>query len=149
MFELTLWKDQEMRKFRRDMDHLFDRMCNGFGFSGLPRAFVNLPRFDLSETEDAVTLEAQVPGVDPDHLEISVTPDTLTLKGRGRKESREERAGGEWVERRYGSFSRKLRLPCRIRPDDVEASYGNQVLKIVMPKSRPERPRDVRVKVMK
>jgi HSP20 family protein len=149
MFELTLWKDQEMRKFRQDMDRLFDRMCNGFGFSALPREFVNLPRFHLSQTEDTVTLEVETPGVDPDDLEISVTADTLILKGRKREESRDESREEKWVKGRYDAFSRALRLPCKIKPDEVEASYGNQVLKIVMPKSRPEQPRDVRVKVRK
>lgn len=149
MFELTLWKDQEMKKLRQDMDRLFDRMWSGFGFSGLPAEFAEVPRLEMSEAGDALTLEAKLQGMDPEDIEISVTTDSLTISGRKTEESRDKSGERGRVERRYGSFSRTMRLPCKVKAEEVEASYGNGILKIVLPKSRPEQPRGVRVKVKK
>ena len=95
MFELSHWKEQEMKRLRRDMDRLFDRMCNGFGFSGIPRDFVNLPRLEMAEADDMIVLEAQIPGIDPDQLEVSVTAQTLTIKGRLQAQSEKDAAGGD------------------------------------------------------
>ena len=147
MFELTHWKEQEMRRLRRDMDRLFDRMFNGFGFSGLPRELVNLPRLEMSETDDTIVLEAGVPGVDPDDLEVSVTSRTLTLKGRLQSLSEKDAHGGTRVAQRYGSFARKIRLPVPVKTDDVDATYRDGVLTIVLVKRTPESPQGVRVKI--
>jgi len=149
MFELTLWKDQEMKKLRRDMDRLFDRMWSGFGFSALPAEFAQVPRMEITEADDALTLEAEIQGMKPEDLEISVTADSLTIQGRKTEESRDESGERKRVERRYGSFSRTVRLPCKVNAERVEATYGNGVLKIVLPKSRPEPPRGVKVKIKK
>jgi HSP20 family protein len=149
MFELTHWKDQEMKRMRRDMDRLFDRMFNGFGFSALPREFVNLPRLEMSETDDTLTLEAEIPGVDPDHLDVSVTSRTLTLKGRLQAHREKETPEGTRVERRYGSFSRTIRLPGNVETENVDATFRDGVLRIVLTKRRPEGPRGVPVKIKK
>jgi HSP20 family protein len=149
MFELTHWKDQEMKRLRRDMDRLFDRMCNGFGFSGLPREFVHLPRLEMAEADDTLILKAEIPGVDPDNLEVSVTAQTLTIKGNQQTRSEKDSPGGTRMERRYGSFSRTVRLPVKVDTNAVEATYRKGILNIVLVKQKPEGPRGVRVKIKK
>ncbi|MBW1787232.1 MAG: Hsp20/alpha crystallin family protein [Deltaproteobacteria bacterium] len=149
MFELTHWKDQEMKRLRRDMDRLFDRMFTGFVFSTLPTEFVNLPRLEMTEADDTVTLKAEIPGVDPDQLEVSVTAQTLTIKGRLQAGNEKETPRGTRMERRYGSFSRTIRLPAKVDTDGVDATYRKGVLKIVLVKRRPEGRHGVRVKIKK
>lgn len=93
------------------------------------------PPMDITETEDKVRVMADLPGINPEELDISISDNILTVRGE-KKEEREEQ--GEYpysAERRYGSFSRSIDLPCSVDPNQVNANYHNGVLKIEMQKS--------------
>jgi HSP20 family protein len=147
MSELILWKDKEMTKLRRDMDRLFNRFCYGFGVPFFPDDFSGAPAFNLSETEDDLILEAKLPGMKPKDMDISVTEDTLSIKGEIREESVKEGARYQTVERRSGSFSRTIPLPCKVKIDDINATYKDGMLKITMPKWESDATRGVQIKV--
>jgi HSP20 family protein len=144
---LTLWKDQEIDRMRRDMDRLFARLLDDFGMPRLPRIIRRVPTLDLSETENNLIIRAEIPGINPEDLDISVTEDQLHIKGAMKQESVREGDTYHRVERRYGSFSRDVQLPCRVMKEDVEATYREGILTIVMPKCTPEPARPFRVKV--
>jgi HSP20 family protein len=144
---LTLWKDQEIERMRRDMDRLFAKLWDDFGMPRFPRIIRRVPALDLSETEQNLIIRAEIPGIDPEDLDISVTEDQLHIKGVMKQESVREGDTYHRVERRYGSFSRDVQLPCRVMKEDVEATYREGILTIVMPKCTPEPARPFRVKV--
>ena len=147
MPELIVWKNKRMDKLRRDMDRICTKVCDEFGIPLFLETTAELPSIDVSETEDSVVLRAEVPGINPEDLDISITDDTLRISGEKRQERVEEEGGIKRTERRYGSFSRTLQLPCRIDLDDVKATYREGILNIVMPKCKPEQAREIKVKV--
>lgn len=93
------------------------------------------PRLDLRETDSAIQVTADLPGVDKDNIEVSVQGDRLII--RGEKRSEDERREGNYyqVERSYGSFHRQVWLPAEVNPDKVEANYKDGVLTIDLPKT--------------
>jgi HSP20 family protein len=147
MPELTIWTNQEIDKLRRDMDRLFARLRDDFAAPLFPRITRYVPSLDLSETEDDLIIKAEIPGINPEDVDISVTQDTVDIKGEMKQEFVDEREDYHTMERRYGSFSRSLQLPCRVVVEDVEATYRNGVLQIVMPKCKPEPGRACKVKI--
>jgi HSP20 family protein len=147
MTELILWKEKEMTKMRRDMDRLFNRFFYDFGLPLPPDDRAGAPAFNLSETEDDLVLEAKLPGMKPEDMDVSVTEDTLSIKGQIRQETVEENAHYQRLERRSGSFSRKIPLPCKVKVDDIHATYKDGVLKVTMPKCLDDKARGVQIEV--
>ena len=144
---LIPWKNQEINKFRRDIDRLFDRMWDEFRMPLSLRIVRGVPSIDLSETEEELIIKAEIPGINPEDLDISVTDDTLTIKGETKQEIIEEKEDHHRTERQYGSFSRSLQLPCRIMAEDVKATYKKGILSITMPKCKADTTQGVKVKV--
>jgi HSP20 family protein len=147
MHELTLWKKQEIDRLRKDMDSLFRRFRKEFG---LPPSFLEFAEtfsMDLSETESTLTVKAELPGIKPDDIHISVTDNTLTLKGETQEGSVEKSENYQRIERSSRSFSRTLTLPCRIKTEEVKATYKDNTLRIVLPKCAPKEARGVTVEI--
>lgn len=144
---LTIWKNQEIDKLRRDIDRLFARLRDDFGMPHFPRIARDVPSIDLLETEDDLIIKAEIPGIDPKDLDIFITGDILNIKGEMKQEFIEESEDYHQVERRYGSFSRTIHLPCRVMIEDVDATYKKGILNIVMPKCKPETARALKIKL--
>ncbi len=144
---LIVWKNQEIDRLRRDMDRLLARFWDDFGVPFFPRATRETFALELSETEDTLVLRAEIPGINPDDLEVSVTDDILTIKGDLRQDLVTEEEDYERRERRYGFFSRTIQLPCKVLMDDAKATYKDGVLSIVLPKCKPESRRGIKIKV--
>lgn len=147
MPELIIWKNERMDKLRKDMDRLCTRVCDEFGIPLFLETAREVPSIDISETEDSLILRAEVPDIKPEDLDISITDDTLSIRAETKHELVEEGGGYYKRERSYGSLSRTLQLPCRINMDDVKATYEKGVLNIVMPKCKPEKAREIKIKV--
>src|SRR5688572_9764230 len=88
---------------------------------GWPRGFV--PRVDVQEKDDVMTVTAELPGVEEKDLDISVDHGSLVIRGEKRSEHREESEGRTMVERTYGSFQRTIPLPGNVDPEKVEATF--------------------------
>jgi HSP20 family protein len=123
--------------FRREVDRMFDEFFAGFGrrTPGSPSAWsAPTPSMDLAENGNEIVVTAEMPGLDEKDFEITVSGDVLTLKGE-KKAEREQRDGdGYYMERRFGSFSRSVRLPFDVEDEKVEATYQKGVLTIRVPK---------------
>jgi HSP20 family protein len=107
---------------------------------------VNMP-LNVSETEDAFIVEAVVPGVKPEDLDITLQDNVLTLSAETRHE---EQTGGKQasfhrVERRYGRMSRTIGLPTQVKADAVQATLENGVLHLEIPKAEEVKPRKISV----
>jgi len=144
---LIIWKNQEINKLRRDMDRLFSRLWDDFGMPHFTRPSRNIPFIDLSETEDDLILKAEIPGLNPEDLDIYITDDILTIKGEMKQELVKEGENYHRMERRYESFSRSIQLPCRVMIEDVEATHREGILTIIMPKCKPEITQKVKIKI--
>ncbi len=144
---LIIWKNQEINKLRRDMDRLFSRLWDDFGMPHFTRPSRNIPFIDLSETEDDLILKAEIPGLNPEDLDIYITDDILTIKGEMKQELVKEGENYHRMERRYESFSRSIQLPCRVMIEDVEATYREGIVTIIMPKCKPEITQKVKIKI--
>lgn len=121
--------------FRRDVDRVFDDFFTGFGSSALRSwsGSVN-PTIDATETEKDVVITAELPGLDEKDFEVTLTGDLLTIKGEKKSEHEERNGGSYYAERRFGSFSRSLRLPFEVKDEKVDATYQKGVLTIRVPK---------------
>lgn len=107
------------------------------------------PAVDMYETENAVVVKAAIPGVDPKDVEISVTGDTLTIRGEIKKEEEVKEENYIRRERHYGSFCRSFLLPTKVVADDAEAVFENGVLTLTLPKAEEVKPKTIKVKTKK
>ncbi|MFI5145141.1 MAG: Hsp20/alpha crystallin family protein [Ignavibacteria bacterium] len=124
--------DKRIKKFFEDFDAPFwgwDRKNFDFNTS------VFTPRVDVTEDNDNLYVEADIPGVDKKDVKVSVVGDVLTISGEKKKESRDENKNYYRIERTSGSFSRSFTLPSEIQNDKISAEFTNGVLKITLPKS--------------
>jgi HSP20 family protein len=128
-----------MGSFRPDFDSLFDRFFRG---SALPvtaesNSWTNAvtPRLDVAETDAAYQVSAELPGVEPADVTVTVTDGRLVIKGE--KKAEKEDKGKDWhrIERSYGSFQRAIDLPLTIAEDKVLAEFSKGVLKVTLPKA--------------
>ncbi len=144
---LTIWKDQEIIRLKRDMDRLIARLRHDFGIPPSPGTVKAVPTIHLSETEDALIVRAEITGVNPEDIELSITEDRLTIKGERKQEFVDKSENYHRIGTTYGSFSRTVRLPCRVVIEDVKATCEKGVLDIVMPKYKLRRARVLKIKV--
>lgn len=138
----SVWS--EMNRVQREMERYFERN----GANG-PRqlAAATYPALNLWEDNDNLFVEAELPGLELDDLEIYVNGDNqLTIKG---ERKRPVVDGGTWhrQERGYGTFNRLIELPQEVNPDKVTAEFKSGVLTIALPKREEIKPRRIQVKV--
>ncbi len=131
---------------RRPAWDLFDQFFEDFDLPTLfseDRTFT--PAFDVSETEKELIIKAEVPGMDKKDISVSLTDGLLTIKGEKKHEKVEEKENYHHVERRYGTFSRTLRVPVEVDTDKVDATYKDGVLKVTLPKSETVEPKKIEI----
>jgi len=136
-----IWSD--MNRLHNEMNRMFDRF--GLG-DGMRQVAPSYPALNLWQDDDNLYVEAELPGMELNELEILATgDDQLTIKGRREAPSVEK---GTWhrQERGYGDFSRILNLPHEVDPDKVEAEFKHGVLCVTLPKREEAKPRRITVK---
>ncbi|MDA8165995.1 MAG: Hsp20/alpha crystallin family protein [Desulfobacteraceae bacterium] len=157
MFELTPFRRRErglvasgagVPDLFREMEERMRRLREEFPLMGAPGELMEWgPRVDVSETEDEVRVKAELPGLAPDDLDISLDRDRLILKGEKKEEREKEEKGYYLSERSFGSFYRAIQLPAEVNPQKVEASFKNGVLDIKMGKQEEAKKRVTHIKV--
>jgi HSP20 family protein len=125
--------------FRQDMNRLFDDFFGGSGLaplSAFPEGMdLFSPRVDVVETESEVRVSAELPGLDDQDIDVSLSRDVLTIKGEKKQEKKEKGRNYYRTERSYGSFQRSVPLPCEVDADKVDAVFQKGVLTITLPKA--------------
>ena len=125
----------------------FDRF---FEDMRMPRLFSEerewAPAFDVSETEKELIVKAEVPGMDKKDIHINLSEGLLTIKGEKKQEKKDEKENYHCVERRYGTFSRTMRLPFEVEAAKVNATYNDGVLKLTLPKAEPAKAKEIEIK---
>jgi HSP20 family protein len=105
-----------------------------------------LPAVDVSESDKEVTIRAEVPGIDPKDIEVSVSGNQLTLSGEKKETSEREGRDFHRVESHYGMFHRVVELPGNVDAEHVEAEYANGVLTVKLNKTQATQPKRIEVK---
>lgn len=127
---------------RSEMSQLLNRFMDGLPGTGLLEDPI---RLDVRETADAVIVRAEVPGIEPEDLDIQLVGDVLSLSG----EKKSDRESGEgrlfWSERRYGAFHRTLRLATPVDAEKVRAEHHNGIVTITLTKTESARPRRIAI----
>ena len=130
-----------------DFDRALTDMFKGFPTLPNTEGFF-APRVDIKEKDDAFQIEAELPGASKDDLHLTLHDGNLTIEGSIEDESREEKDGKVIRrERRYGKFSRSFYVGERVTEDDIGANFTDGVLKVTVPKKKPQAPEKKRIQV--
>lgn len=138
----SVWRD--MDRLQNEMNRLFEaytpsRMRQAPGF----------PSMNVWSNDDGLVVTAEIPGIHPDDIEISVVGETLTVSGeRKPDEIPDENSRYHRQERGYGKFTRSLQLPFPVNVAQVEAIFKNGLLQITMPRTEEDKPRKITVKTV-
>lgn len=136
----------EALSLRQAMERLFDdSFVNPSGWLTVASGQVS-PLVDVYETNDDIVVEASMPGLSADNVNISLTGQTLVL--RGELQAGEQAADARYLirERRFGSFQRQIALPVRVDGDHAEATFEHGVLTLRIPKAAEVKPRQIQIK---
>jgi HSP20 family protein len=133
----------------REMNRLFDDVFRGMPAAGTRQAgsgTVLDASMNVSETESEIRVTAELPGVDPNDIDITLNDDVLTIRGEKKFERQDEKENFHFVERSYGTFQRSVRLPFAVNPEKVKARFENGVLTVTLPKTgQQERSRRIQI----
>jgi HSP20 family protein len=136
----SLWgREGEGRDAFRSLQREIDRVFDDFGRFNVPTFGLGgdngwSPRVDISETDKALEVTAELPGVDEKDVDVTLADNVLTIKGEKRAEKEEKNKNFQRVERSYGMFQRSIPLPFEADSSKVEASFNKGVLKVTLPK---------------
>jgi HSP20 family protein len=132
-----------MMSLREAMDRLFDdaftRPISVSGVSGMPA-------IDMYQTNDDVVVKATLPGLKSEDVDITVTGETLTLRGEFKQNDEQKETNYHIREQRYGSFERSILLPTDVEANKAKADFDNGVLTITMPIAEAVKPKSISIK---
>ena len=125
------------------MSRLFEDVFGGFGseldifrpFRAFDRPWGVNPNLDVSETDNEIIVQAELPGLEEKDVEVTLENDILTLKGPKGEEQKDGERNYYLVERSYGAFQRSVQLPVGLDRDNVKAVFKNGVLTVTLPKT--------------
>jgi len=121
-----------------EMHRLFDHFFDGSELAPFDRTaggMANMPKVDVAETEDAVHVTAELPGLSQADVDVTLSNGNLLIRGEKKAEHEEKQKNYHRIERSYGSFHRSIPLPAEVDRDKVEASFKDGVLNVVLPKA--------------
>ena len=139
---------RDLVNIREEMNRLFDDFFSGW--SERRRGLLEgewAPTIDVAETENDVVVTAELPGIEQDKVDITITDDILTLKGEKQEEQEIKKENYHRIERSYGSFQRSVSLPAGVQSDKAKASYKDGILKITVPKAEEAKPKQIKINV--
>lgn len=154
---LLPWKKTQpsqtlMSPFQQDMQRMFDRFFSRMSaFPSFPATtgfemFGSFPAISVSDDGEAVVVRAEVPGCEPDDLEINVEGNVLTLRGEKHEEKKEEKENFFCMERSFGSFIRRIELPSNVDSSRADARLEKGILTLNLPKVPGEAGRTIKIK---
>jgi HSP20 family protein len=104
------------------------------------------PSIDMYQTPSEVVVKAALPGVKPEEVDITITGDTLTIKGETKASQEVKREDYIYQEHRYGAFSRSITLPSFLQSEKAEATFENGILTLTIPRAEEAKPKTIKVK---
>ena len=141
MYSLTPWRRGVELRLPSEPFRLFEQLLDGDGACSTLSAPI-----DVHESENEICVRAEVPGIEPEKLDLQLTGDVLTLRGEKLDQGAPEEGKRTWSERRWGSFVRSVQLSCAIDAESVRAEHRHGVVTITLRKADAVRPRRIEVK---
>lgn len=135
-----------LSQLHNEINRLFDSLNPSYDDEGGTPATDWMPAVDVTEEENRYVLHADVPGVDPENIEITLENGVLTIRGQREASNTESGTGYRRVERSYGTFFRRFTLPDTADAEKISAQSKNGVLELVIPKQEKVQPRRITVK---
>jgi HSP20 family protein len=138
---------REMRSLQDEVNRLFASSFsrgNG-GESDLMRGAWS-PQVDIFENQNEIVLEAELPGMKPEDVDISIENNVLTIHGERKFEKKDENDNFHRVERSYGTFTRSFTLPPTVQSENANAEFENGVLRLTLAKREEAKPRRIEIK---
>lgn len=137
------------RRFRQEMDDVFSQYFPEFELLRADGSYADMfgAALDVSETDTAIEIELDVPGLARDDLDITLNDNALTISGRRADKTEDKGRDYHRVERRYGTFQRQVPLPCEVDPERVTAKLDSGVLTVSLPKSERAKSQARKIKV--
>ncbi|MCF6212162.1 MAG: Hsp20/alpha crystallin family protein [Gammaproteobacteria bacterium] len=134
-----------LQQLQREMNSLFDTRLPAEGENGNVATSDWAPAVDIKEEDDRFLVLADIPGVDPEDIEVNMENGILSIKGERKSEHTEEKEGYKRIERAYGSFHRRFTLPESADPEGIKAKSIHGSLEIVIPKREAVQPQRIAV----
>lgn len=150
MFDLLPFKRRSgVPNVFSEMDDMVKRMWYGFPFHNLQEDLDVgwSPRLDVSETDTALEVVADLPGMEKKDINVTIEDDLLVIKGERKEEKEEKGKKFHTIERRSGSFYRALRLPVEVESDKIEAAFKEGVLTLKLPKSKKSKKKTAQIEI--
>jgi HSP20 family protein len=156
--EVAVKKSAEVMPRGGEIDRWFDRLTEDFWrrpFPSLPfgdrwplpMVSIKAPTLDVFEEKDELVVKADLPGMNKDEIEVTVTENVVTIKGEKKKEEEVKEKDYYRRERSYGSFVRSVELPCEVKSDQIKANFKDGVLVVRMPKTEEAKKKAVSIKI--
>ena len=143
---------QDLRSAQDEMAQMSPMLAHALGLHArqqgndrtMPTAWA--PALDISERKDAYLVTVELPGVEADDLQITLEDGLLTIQGERYFAHDSSEQHFHRVERRYGAFRRSITLPAQVRPEQIQASFDNGVLQILVPKMEEATPKRIKIR---
>lgn len=131
---------QMMRRMREEMNRLFEDFGYGPTLAPLESEVLTpvgiwSPACDVWETDSDIKIRCELPGVEPDNIELYTTEDSIQIRARSEQREEEKERGFYRAERHYGTFQRQFLLPTDVQADQAKASFRNGILEVTLPKT--------------
>lgn len=137
--------EHPIEALHREMNELFESFFGDFGWPRWPAlrtaregGWIS-PRFEVAETDDAVEVSAELPGLDEKDVQVTLDNGVLTIEGEKKAEREEKKRGVFFSERSYGRFQRSLALPAGVDESKAKAVFKKGVLRVTVPKTAEAR----------
>jgi HSP20 family protein len=138
---------RELRSLQDEMNRLFSSSFSRGGTNDEQMWSGSwTPSVDISENKEQIVLEAELPGMKPEDVEISIENNVLTLRGERKFEKKEDNENLHRVERSYGVFTRSFTLPLTVNAENATAEFENGVLRLTLAKKEEAKPRRIEIK---
>src|SRR5262245_16422086 len=143
--QLVRWTPMgNLQSFQREMNRMFDQFFRS-GNSEEAKVSTWRPSVDIYETDDALVIKAELPGVSKDDVSVEVHQNTLTLRGQRKHEAEVKDEQYHRVERSYGSFQRSFTLPSTVDAEKVQATFKDGILELHLPRLESAKPRQIAI----
>jgi HSP20 family protein len=143
---ITRWQPlADLERMQHRLNRLFGELSVGSLDDVEKLGF--MPSAEMEETDQAILLKFEVPGLTVKDIDISVSEDSITVHGERKSESKTEEDGVVRSEFRYGTFERMMRLPALVQNDKTHAEYKDGILKITLPKAEDEKRKAIKVSI--
>jgi HSP20 family protein len=137
---------RDLMSIQSELNRLFGRTYGGDSHGTPSAAGSWVPALDVYETREHFVVTMDLPGIDPESVDLTVEDSTLTVSGSRERSNETHEENYLRVERRFGQFSRSLSLPASADPAKIDARFHKGVLTIQVPKAEEAKPKKITIK---